>query len=51
MTCLSFGILSPYQTFGQLRSAVELRPIELSSRQAFDTLQIDIRQIGAVQLC
>jgi hypothetical protein len=40
----------PHQTFGQSCSAVELRPVKLSSRQAFDVVQIGIRQIGAIQL-
>ena len=43
-------ILSPYQTFEQLRPAVELRPVQLSPRQAFDSFQTGIGQIGGVEL-
>src|ERR1700719_2007491 len=50
-TCSSFGIFYPRQGCGELCSAVAVGPIELSLRQAFHALQIDIGQIRAVQLC
>ncbi len=50
-TCSSFAIFHPCQPCGELRSAVAVRSIELSVRQAFGTIQIGIRQICAVELC
>ena len=38
ITCSSFGMFGPYQTYGQLCSAVELRPVKLSPCQAFDSV-------------
>jgi hypothetical protein len=43
-TCSSFAIFHPCQPCGELRSAVAVRSIEMSLRQAFGTIHIGIRQ-------